>query len=186
MIFALFVLSIQGSLRPSGSKIPIQAFKNGEDEEGIHVDFDLKFPWEKNEEEEGFFGKLKPFIPKPFVPKPFIPKPVLKNAEDEEGIHVDFDLKFPWEKNEEEEGFLSKFKPFIPRPVIPKPFPKPVFKNAEDEEGIHVDFDLKFPWEKNEDEEFICIIPRPPKPVLKNAEEEEGIHVDFDLKFPWE
>ena len=147
MIFALFVLSIQGSLRPSGSKIPIQAFKNGEDEEGIHVDFDLKFPWEKNEEEEGFFGKLKPFIPKPFVPKPFIPKPfpkpVFKNAEDEEGIHVDFDLKFPWEKNEEEECLPKIF----PRPVTPKPFPKPVLKNAEEEEGIHVDFDLKFPWE---------------------------------------
>ena len=123
-------------------KLAQYATKKNDDEEGIHVSFDYKFPWERNDEEDRI--KLrKPFIP-PYVTYPHIP--YRTNDEDEEGIHVSFDYKFPWERNDEEERIKPR------RPITPPFYPKPhfpIYANNDDEEGIHVSFDYKFPWERN-------------------------------------
>ena len=78
-------------------KLAQYATKKNDDEEGIHVSFDYKFPWERNDEEE----RIKPRRPitPPFYPKPHFP--IYANNDDEEGIHVSFDYKFPWERNGE-------------------------------------------------------------------------------------
>ena len=98
-----------------------------EEEEGIHVDFDLKFPWEKNEKESfsSITSNKQPSIPKPY-PSILFPRPRFHSAnEEEEGIHVDFDLKFPWEKNEKESNTLASSHNKNSDPITRGFFPKP-------------------------------------------------------------
>ena len=112
-----------------------------EEEEGIHVDFDLKFPWEKNEKESNTLisshNKNSDPPTRGFVP---IPKESQKTKTGKRSPHSKKSIPH----------YVSQTKPKTKGPI-------PRHSKNEEEEGIHVDFDLKFPWEKNEKESFSSI-----------------------------